>query len=148
MKTLQIVALILTIIGALNWGLVALFNFELVASLFGDRNLVTLIIYVLIAVAGLVNIGLLSYLFDKLEEQAVIVFRDADINGKKYFEVKDFEIAVRKMIPRPLDKSQIIELFCKAGKSTEKDYITKEEWIYFCLNYKDIYIPFFEKYNY
>lgn len=90
----------------------------------------------------------LSYLFDKLEEQAVIVFRDADINGKKYFEVKDFEIAVRKMIPRPLDKSQIIELFCKAGKSTEKDYITKEEWIYFCLNYKDIYIPFFEKYNY
>lgn len=65
MKTLQIVALILTIIGALNWGLVALFNFDLVASLFGDRNLVTLIIYGLIAVAGLVNIGLLSYLFDK-----------------------------------------------------------------------------------
>ena len=45
MKSLQIVALILTIIGAINWGLVAVFNFNLVAYLFGDRTLVTLIIY-------------------------------------------------------------------------------------------------------
>ena len=73
MKTLQIVALILTIIGALNWGLVALFNFDLVASLFGDRNLVTLIIYGLIAVAGLVNIGLLSYLI-KIKTLGYLVF--------------------------------------------------------------------------
>lgn len=90
----------------------------------------------------------LSYLFDKLEEQALFVFRDADINAKKYFEINDFDIALKKMIQIPLDKNKISDLFFKAGKSTEKDYITKEEWIYFCLNYKDIYIPFFEKYNY
>ena len=64
MKGLQIVALILTIIGAINWGLVAVFNFNLVAYLFGDRTLVTLIIYGLVAIAGLINIGLLVDLFE------------------------------------------------------------------------------------
>lgn len=59
MKTVQIIALILTIIGAINWGLIALFNFDLVASLFGDRTLVSLLIYGLVGIAGLVNIGLL-----------------------------------------------------------------------------------------
>ena len=63
-KGLQIVALILTIIGAINWGLVAVFNFNLVAYLFGDRTLVTLIIYGLVAIAGLINIGLLVDLFE------------------------------------------------------------------------------------
>ena len=64
MKGLQIVALILTIIGAINWGLVAVFNFNLVAYLFGVRTLVTLIIYGLVAIAGLINIGLLVDLFE------------------------------------------------------------------------------------
>lgn len=64
MKCLQIIALILTIIGALNWGLVAIFNFNVVAYLFGDRTLVTLIIYGLVAIAGLINIGLLVDLFE------------------------------------------------------------------------------------
>ena len=64
MKSLQIVALILTIIGAINWGLVAVFNFNLVAYLFGVRTLVTLIIYGLVAIAGLINIGLLVDLFE------------------------------------------------------------------------------------
>lgn len=64
MKGLQIVALILTIIGAINWGLVAVFNFNLVSYLFGDRTLVTLIIYGLVAIAGLINIGLLVDLFE------------------------------------------------------------------------------------
>lgn len=59
MKTVQIIALILTIIGAINWGLIALFNFDLVASLFGERTLVSLLIYGLVGIAGLVNIGLL-----------------------------------------------------------------------------------------
>lgn len=64
MKCLQIIALILTIIGALNWGLVAIFNFNVVAYLFGERTLVTLIIYGLVAIAGLINIGLLVDLFE------------------------------------------------------------------------------------
>lgn len=59
MHTLQKVALVLTIIGALNWGLVGLFDFNLVSTLFGDENIMTRIIYVLVGIAGIINIGLL-----------------------------------------------------------------------------------------
>ena len=58
MKTLQRIALVLTIIGALNWGLIGFFDFNLVTSLFGANNVVSRIIYSLIAIAGIINIGL------------------------------------------------------------------------------------------
>lgn len=65
MKTLQRVALVLTIIGALNWGLVGLFEFDLVASLFGGTDeIISRIIYTIIGLAGIVNIGLLFDDFD------------------------------------------------------------------------------------
>lgn len=59
MKTLQKIALVFTIIGAINWGLVGLFDFNLVATLFGAENIMTRIIYVLVGIAGIINIGLL-----------------------------------------------------------------------------------------
>lgn len=59
MQTLQKVALVFTIIGALNWGLVGLFDFNLVSSIFGDENVLTRIIYILVGIAGIINIGLL-----------------------------------------------------------------------------------------
>ena len=60
MNTLQKTALVLTIIGALNWGLVGLFQFDLVATIFGGTDaLLARIVYVLVAIAGIVNIGLL-----------------------------------------------------------------------------------------
>jgi uncharacterized protein len=60
METLQKTALILTIIGALNWGLIGLFAFDLVASLFGGMEVaLSRIVYSLIGLAGLINIGLL-----------------------------------------------------------------------------------------
>lgn len=66
METLQKTALVLVIIGALNWGLVGLFEFDLVASLFGDSgNVIARIIYVLIALAGIINVGLLFQHFDE-----------------------------------------------------------------------------------
>ena len=64
MKIMQIIALILTIIGALNWGMIGLFNLDLVAALFGVGSLVSRIIYTLVGVAGLLNVGLLVDLFD------------------------------------------------------------------------------------
>lgn len=64
MATLQKVALVLTIIGAINWGLVGLFDFNLVAALFGDENVISRIIYVLIGIAGIINVGLLFEDFD------------------------------------------------------------------------------------
>ena len=59
MKTLQRIALVLTIVGALNWGLIGFFDFNLVTSLFGDTdNIIPRIIYSIIAIAGVINIGL------------------------------------------------------------------------------------------
>lgn len=60
MQTLQKIALILVIIGAINWGLVGLFQFDLVAALFGDsENIIARVIYVIIGICGIINIGLL-----------------------------------------------------------------------------------------
>ena len=56
---------VLTIIGALNWGLIGLFDFNLVATLFGTDNVITRIVYVLVGIAGIINIGLLFEDFDK-----------------------------------------------------------------------------------
>ena len=47
------VALILVVIGGLNWGLVGLFGFDLVAAIFGVMSLLARIVYVLIALAAL-----------------------------------------------------------------------------------------------
>lgn len=67
MQTLQKVALVLTIIGALNWGLVGLFEFDLVASLFGGADqVVSRVIYTVIGLAGIINIGLL---FNDLDDK-------------------------------------------------------------------------------
>ena len=54
------VSLVLVIIGAINWGLISLFQFDLVAYLFGGQGaLVSRIIYGLVALAGLWCVSLL-----------------------------------------------------------------------------------------
>ena len=59
METLQKVLLVITIIGAVNWGLIGLLDFDLVAFIFGEATLFSRIIYTLVGVCGLVNIGIL-----------------------------------------------------------------------------------------
>lgn len=59
METLQKVLLVITIIGAINWGLIGLLDFDLVAMIFGEATLFSRIIYTLVGVCGLVNIGIL-----------------------------------------------------------------------------------------
>lgn len=60
MSTFQRLALILTIIGAINWGLIGFFQIDLIASIFGGQNTaLARIIYGLVGVAGLLNLGLL-----------------------------------------------------------------------------------------
>ena len=50
---MDMIALILSIVGSLNWGLVALFKFDLVAWLFGGQTaLLSRIVYALVAIAG------------------------------------------------------------------------------------------------
>ena len=59
METLQKVCLVLTIIGAIVWGIIGLFEFNLVDYIFGTGSLMSRIIYSLVGVSGLVNIGIL-----------------------------------------------------------------------------------------
>lgn len=59
MESLQKIALVFTIIGALVWGMIGLFDFNLAETLFGNVYIVARIIYIIVGVCGLINIGLL-----------------------------------------------------------------------------------------
>lgn len=59
MKAIDTIALVLIIIGALNWGLIGLFSFDLVAAIFGEMSILSRIIYSLVGVSGLWGIKLL-----------------------------------------------------------------------------------------
>lgn len=58
MKLLYNIALTLVIIGALNWLLIGLFDFDLVATLFGTMSVLSRIIYSLVGLSGIISIGL------------------------------------------------------------------------------------------
>lgn len=61
--------LVLTILGALNWGLVGLFNFDLLKWItMNEVNVFTRILYCLVAIAGIVNILLLFMDFKPKDE--------------------------------------------------------------------------------
>ena len=60
MSTLYKITLVLAIIGCVNWGLVGILNFNLVEFLFGDGTILTRVVYVIVALSGLVNIGILT----------------------------------------------------------------------------------------
>jgi len=49
----DLIALILVIVGGLNWGLVGLFDFNLVAAIFGEGSTLSRIIYILVGLAAL-----------------------------------------------------------------------------------------------
>lgn len=54
MDYLKNTALILTIIGALNWGLVGFFDFNLVSFIFGDLTILSKIVYMLVGISGVI----------------------------------------------------------------------------------------------
>ena len=69
------IALVLVIIGALNWGLIGIFSFDLVAWLFGGQTaIISRIVYTLVGLAG---IWCISLLFK--DSDAVAVRRAVDI---------------------------------------------------------------------
>ncbi len=67
MNTIYKIALVLVIIGAVNWGLIGLFNVNLVSLIFGADSLLSNIVYVLVGVAGLISCGIL---LQPLDEEA------------------------------------------------------------------------------
>lgn len=52
-RLLDCIALTIVIIGAINWGLIGFFRFDLVAFIFGDMSWVSRIIYALVGICGL-----------------------------------------------------------------------------------------------
>ena len=56
METLQKIALVFTIIGAIVWGLIGLFDFNLVEFIFGDNSILSRIFYTIVCICNLINI--------------------------------------------------------------------------------------------
>lgn len=64
MKTLRYIALVLVIIGAINWGLIGFFKFNLVDNIFGTMSVVSRIIYSLVGISGLYCLTFFGNNFD------------------------------------------------------------------------------------
>ena len=62
MKVIDKIALDLITIGAINWGLIGIFKFDLVATLFGEMSVFTRIVYTLVGISGIWGIKMI---FDK-----------------------------------------------------------------------------------
>ncbi len=65
MNMLLKTTLVLCIIGGINWGLVGIFDFNLVEYLFGAGSLLTRIVYILVAVSALVDLYILTKDLDR-----------------------------------------------------------------------------------
>ena len=64
MKVLKIVTLVLVIVGGLNWGLVGLLNFDLVAAIFGDMSAISRVVYILVGLSA-VYLAVVSFMKPK-----------------------------------------------------------------------------------
>lgn len=65
MKVFDCTALTIAIIGAINWGLIGLFKFNLVSFLFGDMSLLSRIVYILVGLSGLYLVTFYMRLSDR-----------------------------------------------------------------------------------
>ena len=59
MKSLDLITRVLLIVGGLNWGLVGIAKFDLVATLFGAGTALANIVYILVGISAIVQVGLL-----------------------------------------------------------------------------------------
>ena len=59
MSTLQKVCLVVTIIGGINWGLIGILDFNLVEAIFGASSVISRIVYSLVGLTSMINVGIL-----------------------------------------------------------------------------------------
>ena len=52
MKTIDVIVAVLLVVGGVNWGLVGLFNFDLVATIFGEGSLLARIVYTVVGICA------------------------------------------------------------------------------------------------
>ena len=69
-KALDCTALTIAIIGAINWGLIGLFSFDLVAFIFGNLSWISGIIYALVGICGVYLITFYMYAGGRSEEES------------------------------------------------------------------------------
>ena len=60
MQAVKGIALILVIVGALNWGLVGLFDFNLVSAIFGVDSVLTNLVYILVGISAVICLPIFS----------------------------------------------------------------------------------------
>lgn len=74
MQTLQRIALALTIIGAINWGLIGFFQYDLVAAIFGGQDAaLSRVVYSLVGISGLICLTLLFTPWGEMDDEKVNV---------------------------------------------------------------------------
>lgn len=66
LNALDIITIVLVVIGGLNWGLVGLFSFDLVAAIFGTMSWISRIVYVLVGLSA-IYLAVMAFKFEKLE---------------------------------------------------------------------------------
>jgi uncharacterized membrane protein YuzA (DUF378 family) len=69
MNIVQKTCLFFTIVGAVNWGLIGLFGFDLVAAMFGSMTIASRVIYTIVGLTALVNVMLF---FVDLDDLAIL----------------------------------------------------------------------------
>jgi uncharacterized protein len=72
MRVINLLTLILVIVGGLNWGLVGLFNFNLVSAIFGDMSPLSRLVYILVGVSAVWQLVPLSKSFSVDESRAQV----------------------------------------------------------------------------
>lgn len=60
MNILYKTCVVLATVGCINWGLVGLLDFNLVEFLFGNSTIITRLVYILVAISGIVQLGILT----------------------------------------------------------------------------------------
>ncbi len=63
MKSLNLITAILVIVGGLNWALVGLFNFDLVAAIFGDMSFLSRTVYILVGASAAYMLSILPKIY-------------------------------------------------------------------------------------
>src|SRR5690625_2330623 len=90
MTTLKRIALTLTVIGAVNWGLIGLFQLDLVATIFGGQaGGFTRLIYTLVGISGLISLSLFADLMEgEIEDRSI---QSSNVSyGTEFGEEEDF----------------------------------------------------------
>jgi uncharacterized membrane protein YuzA (DUF378 family) len=80
LKSIDWLALVLVVVGGLNWGLVGIFGFDLVATIFGEMSVLSRIVYTLVGISA-VYLGAIAYYLRRQPE--VISGRKAEEPPKR-----------------------------------------------------------------